>query len=98
MPILSALKLRFLDLWEPLGRRPSLPGPPPRALQGLSPLTPLRAYESAFDLIWAYSMPTKLKVNSILLLTSSRYSSCVLAPQLLSPPTPICIFAQRITV
>ena len=45
-----------------------------------------------------YSMPTKLKVNSIRLLTSSRYSSCVLAPQLWSPPTPICIFMQRITV
>ena len=31
-------------------------------------------------------------------LTSIRYSSCVLAPQLSSPPTPICARAARMTV
>ncbi len=43
-------------------------------------------------------IPRKQNVNSILPSAFSRYSSCVLAPQELSPPTPICPSEARITV
>ena len=43
-------------------------------------------------------MPRNVKVNSTGLVTSGIYSGWTLAPQLSSPPTPICSPMARITV
>ena len=43
-------------------------------------------------------MPLKLNVKLMCLRVSSRYSSCVCAPQLSSPATPICCRFARMTV
>ena len=45
-----------------------------------------------------YTLGSQQKVKHSFPLTSIRYSSWVLAPQLLSPPTPICARAARTTV
>ena len=43
-------------------------------------------------------IPLKSNDKTNFLVTSSKYSSWVLAPQLSSPPTPICMSATRTTV
>ena len=45
-----------------------------------------------------HQMPRNVKVNSTGLVTSGIYSGWTLAPQLSSPPTPICSPMARITV
>ena len=45
-----------------------------------------------------HQMPRNVKVNSTGLVTSGIYSGWTLAPQLSSPPTPICSPIARMTV
>ena len=53
---------------------------------------------SADRAFYIAQIPLKLNVKLICLLASSRYSSCVFAPQLSSPAIPICCMFARITV
>ena len=53
---------------------------------------------SADRAFYIAQIPLKLNVKLICLLASSRYSSCVFAPQLSSPAIPICCIFARITV
>ena len=64
-------------------------------IREIAPLRKIDGY--AFD-IELLALASRQKAKLIFLLTSIRYSSWVLAPQLSSPPTPICMPAARTTV
>ena len=57
-----------------------------------------RCWSASFYLCFFTYIPLKPKINRIGSSVFNRYSLCVFAPQLSSPPTPICCLETRTTV